>query len=129
LPKGCRGAAHARGISCDWRSFLRACGTIYRFLSPWPGIRTRSVSEIHKLLKTNPTLRIALEGHTDNAGTKAGNQALSAQRATSVKQAVVDKGIAADRIQALGYGQDRPVAENGTDDGRAKNRRVELRKL
>lgn len=86
------------------------------------------VGELHKMLQDNPALKIVIEGHTDNIGAAASNKTLSDQRAAAVKTALVKKGIAADRIRTAGYGQEKPVADNSTEDGRAKNRRVEIRK-
>lgn len=86
------------------------------------------IDELHKMLTGNPTLKIVVEGHTDNVGNAASNKILSEQRATSVKTALVSKGISGDRIQTAGFGQDKPIADNTTDDGKAKNRRVEIRK-
>lgn len=86
------------------------------------------IDELYTMLKDNPTLKITIEGHTDNVGNSASNKTLSEQRAASVKTALVNKGIAADRIKTTGYGQDKPVADNSTEDGKAKNRRVEIKK-
>jgi OOP family OmpA-OmpF porin len=85
-----------------------------------------TVAEIVTLLKGAPTLRIAIEGHTDNVGQAAANKALSEKRAQSVMAAVVAGGIDAKRLSAAGVGQERPVADNRSEEGRAKNRRVEL---
>lgn len=85
-----------------------------------------AVAEIGKLLQASPTLKLAVEGHTDNAGTPAHNQTLSEARAREVVRLIAGQGIAADRLQATGFGQSRPLADNATEDGRAKNRRVEL---
>lgn len=90
---------------------------------------TKIVDEIYTMLKENPTIKISIEGHTDNAGNKTANQTLSQQRAASVKQALIDKGIAANRITATGFGQEKPIADNESEDGKARNRRVEIRKL
>lgn len=84
------------------------------------------MAEIVKLLQASPTLRLAVEGHTDNAGTPAHNQALSEARAREVVRTITTQNIAADRLQAAGFGQSRPLASNATEEGRAKNRRVEL---
>jgi len=70
--------------------------------------------------------RIRIEGHTDNVGTAAANQKLSGSRARAVMAAVIQAGIDKSRLSAKGLGQTVPIADNRTDDGRAKNRRVEL---
>lgn len=86
-----------------------------------------AVGEVAKLLKGDPNLKLFVVGHTDNAGTVDGNQKLSQDRAQSVMNALVkDHGIAAARLRAAGCGQVAPVASNDTEEGRAKNRRVEL---
>jgi len=85
-----------------------------------------SVDQIAALLKMLPALKVSIEGHTDNVGTPESNQKLSEERAKSVMTAVVAKGIAADRMVAVGHGQDRPVADNRKEEGRALNRRVEV---
>ena len=84
------------------------------------------LAQVAKLLQDNPTLKLTVEGHTDNAGTPAHNQMLSEGRANAVVGALMAQGIGADRLQAKGFGQTKPIADNGNEDGRAKNRRVEL---
>ncbi|MBD3767215.1 MAG: OmpA family protein [Gammaproteobacteria bacterium] len=69
---------------------------------------------------------VIVEGHTDNIGTAAYNQQLSIKRANAVRDALIKNGVPADKIQAKGYGFDKPVASNKTKDGRAQNRRVEI---
>lgn len=86
------------------------------------------IEELYKMLSSNPTLKIIIEGHTDNVGNSASNKSLSEQRATSVQNSLVNKGISVDQIKTLGFGQDKPVADNSTEDGKAKNRRVEIKK-
>lgn len=88
-----------------------------------------TVEQIVSLLKGNPALKISIEGHTDNVGQAASNKTLSENRARSVKDAVAAAGIAANRLKSVGWGQERPVADNRTEEGRAKNRRVELVKF
>jgi outer membrane protein OmpA-like peptidoglycan-associated protein len=84
------------------------------------------LDEIGKLLKQNPDLRISIEGHTDNTGDAAHNRELSTSRARSVLGALVGFGIDPARLQSKGFGPDRPIADNATEEGRARNRRVEL---
>ena len=84
------------------------------------------VDQIIEMLKANPTIKISIEGHTDNIGTPATNKTLSENRAKSVLNAIAGKGIEKKRLTALGWGQEKPVADNRTEDGRAKNRRVEI---
>ncbi|EDP95316.1 OmpA family protein [Kordia algicida OT-1] len=87
------------------------------------------ISEITKMLKTNPNLKISIEGHTDNAGDESYNMKLSKNRAKSVLMALVDEGIDESRLKSDGFGQTKPIGDNTTDKGKAKNRRVELRKI
>jgi OOP family OmpA-OmpF porin len=87
------------------------------------------IDEMVKLLKNNPSLNLTVEGHTDNIGTPDYNRRLSDARAKSVVAALTARGIEARRLKAVGYGQDKPIADNRTDAGRAKNRRVELVKM
>ena len=87
------------------------------------------ISEISKMLKTNTDLKISIEGHTDNVGDEESNIKLSKNRAKSVLMALVDEGIEESRLKSEGFGQTKPVGDNTTDEGKAKNRRVELRKI
>ncbi len=84
------------------------------------------IGEINKMLAGEPPLRLSIQGHTDNTGTAAHNKELSAARARSVLGALVGLGIDPSRLESKGLGQDQPIASNGTEDGRARNRRVEL---
>ncbi len=86
------------------------------------------VNELYQMLKENTDLKIIVEGHTDNVGNSASNKSLSEQRSSSVKSALIAKGASADRIKSIGYGQDKPIADNGTEEGKAKNRRVVIKK-
>ena len=78
-------------------------------------------------LKDNPKIRVELAGHTDNVGARDYNKRLSDDRAKSVMEYLVQKGIPASRLSARGYGMDEPVDTNDTEEGRAQNRRVEFR--
>ena len=87
----------------------------------------QAIGEIAKLLKADPGLKIFLVGHTDNQGGIESNIKLSQDRSEAVLQALVrDHGIAATRLRSFGCGLFSPVASNETEDGRSKNRRVEL---
>jgi outer membrane protein OmpA-like peptidoglycan-associated protein len=89
-----------------------------------------AIDEIAKLLTNNPALKVGIVGHTDMVGDATGNMKLSQARAQAVITALVSKhGIAASRLIAFGAGPWAPVASNDTDEGRAKNRRVELVKI
>jgi outer membrane protein OmpA-like peptidoglycan-associated protein len=78
-------------------------------------------------LRQNPGITIEIAGHTDSLGSDQYNQNLSQERANAVLQYMVTGGADSTRLQAVGYGEVQPVADNGTDEGRARNRRVEMR--
>jgi outer membrane protein OmpA-like peptidoglycan-associated protein len=84
------------------------------------------LDQVAAALKAAPTLKIEVGGHTDNVGQAKANQHLSEERAKSVMAALVARGIPAKQLTAKGYGHTSPVADNRTEEGRAKNRRVEL---
>jgi outer membrane protein OmpA-like peptidoglycan-associated protein/tetratricopeptide (TPR) repeat protein len=85
------------------------------------------LDKIVQLLNDNPTLKIEISGHTDNVGKPSDNLSLSNNRAKSVVSYLIGKGIASQRVVAKGYGETKPVAENTTEEGKAKNRRTELK--
>lgn len=87
------------------------------------------LGEIVALLKKDTALKLSVEGHTDNVGAKAANLELSKKRAERVVRFLVDKGIEGKRLKAAGKGDSAPVADNRSEGGRAKNRRVELVKF
>lgn len=87
------------------------------------------VNEIDKLLKSDPKLKLSIQGYTDNTGSAEHNKALSQQRAETVYNNLVSTGIAKDRINAKGFGADKSLAPNDSEENKAKNRRVELVKL
>ena len=84
------------------------------------------LAEVVKLLVADPALKLTIEGHTDDAGTPPHNQTLSQGRANAVMGMLIAQGIDPARLAAKGLGQTRPIADNGAEEGRAKNRRVEL---
>jgi outer membrane protein OmpA-like peptidoglycan-associated protein len=77
-------------------------------------------------LQTEPDKKIRVEGHTDSSGDAEANLELSEKRAQAVREALVGLGVAADRVTALGMGEDFPIASNEDEDGRAQNRRVDV---
>ena len=85
-----------------------------------------SLEEVVDLLQTEPDKKIRVEGHTDSSGDADANLLLSEQRAQAVLEALVSLGVASDRISALGMGEDFPIASNEDEDGRARNRRVDV---
>jgi outer membrane protein OmpA-like peptidoglycan-associated protein len=110
-----------RGINFDFNKY-----NIKREFAP-------VLDEAAQILKDNPSVKVTVEGHTDAIGSDAYNQRLSERRANAVRSYLVSRGVAADRLDAVGYGESRPVAPNktpnGKDDpeGRAMNRRAELK--
>jgi OmpA-OmpF porin, OOP family len=86
----------------------------------------QSVSDLTAILKAYPNAHVTLTGHTDNTGDVDANQRLSVDRANAVKAMLVSGGVPSDRISTAGYGQSRPIAANDTDEGRTRNRRIEL---
>ena len=89
----------------------------------------KMLGEIVKLMKDHTDWRFEVQGHTDNVGAKGANLTLSEQRAKTVVEWLTKNGVAAARLVAKGYGDTAPLMDNATDEGRAKNRRVELKKL
>jgi OOP family OmpA-OmpF porin len=88
------------------------------------------MDRIAGILNNNPTMTLQLEGHTCSIGTEAYNQGLSERRANAIKNAIVERnGIAPERINAVGFGETKPIATNDTEEGRKLNRRVELKPI
>ncbi|SDQ11987.1 OmpA family protein [Flagellimonas zhangzhouensis] len=87
---------------------------------------TSVMVDIIQILNEYPTSKFTVEGHTDSVGSEKLNQELSEKRANSVRDFLIDKGIGADRLSAIGYGEAKPIATNNTRAGRAENRRVEI---
>jgi outer membrane protein OmpA-like peptidoglycan-associated protein len=85
------------------------------------------LDDIVYVLETNPQIELVrIEGHTDSRGREQMNLDLSRRRAARVKQYILDKGVAERRLESEGYGPAQPIADNATEAGRAKNRRVEF---
>jgi len=104
---------------------------VYGILFDLDSAKIRSESrpvldEVLGVLQGEPGWKVTIEGHTDSTGSDSHNQELSQQRAESVKAYLVAGGIAAERLQTMGLGESKPVADNATELGRAQNRRVEL---
>ena len=85
------------------------------------------LNRVVEMMNTNPGLKIEIGGHTDDIGTDESNKVLSQNRASAVKNYLCLRGISGDRITAIGYGEQLPVSDNSTENGRALNRRVELK--
>ncbi|MEM7417267.1 MAG: OmpA family protein [Gemmatimonadota bacterium] len=89
----------------------------------------RILDGIASALVANPEIRVRVSGHTDSIGERAYNISLSQSRAESVASYLSSRGVASERMEAQGFGPDQPVATNGTSEGRAQNRRVELERI
>jgi outer membrane protein OmpA-like peptidoglycan-associated protein len=88
--------------------------------------QAKAVAEVARLLKDNPGLKLTVEGHTDDVGPRAANDKLARDRAAAVVDALAAAGIPRDRLKSAGPGPAKPIADNATSEGRARNRRVEL---
>jgi len=87
------------------------------------------LDEVAASLLAQSDVRVEIGGHTDNTGSRATNARLSLERAQAVKAYLAQKGVAPGRMEVRGYGPDKPIATNATAEGRARNRRVELRRI
>ncbi len=86
----------------------------------------KEIEKVAAVMKAFPNVAIRVEGNTDNKGEAGANKALSAARAASVKSTLASMGTAVERVEAAGFGADKPIASNDTREGRAKNRRVDV---
>ncbi|GAA4094347.1 hypothetical protein GCM10022392_16320 [Mucilaginibacter panaciglaebae] len=94
-------------------------------------LKTESYPRLDKAaaeMKKDPTVKFVLNGHASAEGTDAHNMALSVERANSVKTYLVNSGVSGDNLIVKGYGDKKPIADNNTEPGRARNRRVEIKK-
>jgi outer membrane protein OmpA-like peptidoglycan-associated protein len=87
----------------------------------------KALNDLVEVLKLKSNMFIEIQGHTDNVGTEESNLKLSQDRANAVKNYLVNKGIVNDRITSIGYGQSIPIADNSSEEGKAKNRRTSLK--
>ncbi len=122
--KGCPEvtAAVLESVSVDAKSIYFNTGKS-TFRSEDVPVKIESIST---LLKQYPTAKFSIEGHTDSDGSDAFNQKLSQERADVVKNALIERGMKAENLSAVGYGESKPVASNKTAAGKAKNRRTEV---
>ncbi|MBE2985852.1 MULTISPECIES: OmpA family protein [Campylobacter] len=111
---------------CEKVIVLRDLGVNFAFdsyaVSPTYAAEIKKVADF---MAENPDYKVVLAGHTDSVGKEAYNQKLSEKRANAVAKTLEGYGVSADKISTLGYGELRPIADNGTKEGRAQNRRVE----
>ncbi len=124
------------GLQAEMRHALDTLGTydVYGLLFDFDSAKLRPetaqlIREIAIMFQQNPNWQIEIAGHTDSIGGADHNMRLSQRRAASVKQALIDNGVAASRLQSVGHGMSKPKADNSTLAGRAINRRVEFRRL
>jgi len=89
-------------------------------------LNAEEVGDALKFIKENETVKIQISGHTDNQGSEVYNQKLSLERAQTVYRYLVDNGVDSSRLSFKGYGKERPIAPNDTEENRAKNRRTEI---
>ncbi|HEX4896199.1 MAG TPA: OmpA family protein [Solimonas sp.] len=90
-------------------------------------ILDNAAKTVNGLTEKFPSLKVDISGHADATGTDGYNQALSERRANAVKQYLIRKGVEAGRVSTYAYGESKPVATNDTEEGRAQNRRAEIR--
>ena len=84
------------------------------------------ITQVTELLRTNPGMKISIEGHSDNSGSAGANQKLSEDRAAALVKQLIEQGIDKDRLLSKGWCGTKPIADNTTDEGKARNRRVEI---
>jgi OmpA-OmpF porin, OOP family len=93
------------------------------------GTTSAELDEVLFVAQTCPAVRFGVDGHTDSRARDAYNQTLSEARAASVRAWMIERGLSGDRFETAGYGETKPIADNNTDEGKALNRRIEIRAL
>lgn len=130
-PRESRGddAAAARAEDCNRQVAAQLGSSKVQFGLASPVIRSESAELLDALARTikDCALPVVIEGHTDTSGQAALNERLSVARAQAVREALVARGVAPDRMWAIGFGSKIPVADNTTPEGREKNRRIEVK--
>ncbi len=117
-------------VSEKSKQILQAAISGVQFETAKDVIKTDSykiLDDVVTVMKENPAYKLGIYGHTDNTGKEDENMVLSEKRAIAVKAYLVSKGVEVERLTAKGFGQTQPIADNGTAEGRAKNRRVEFK--
>ena len=82
---------------------------------------------MREILRNYPNAKFSIEGHTDSDGSNESNQKLSEDRANAVRNALIEKGVKPENLVAVGFGETKPIASNKTKEGKAQNRRTEVR--
>lgn len=123
--------AQAEAEACDQTMASLLATARIEFATNSAGIGVRSSALLDSIASAVGNCRgsLQIEGHTDNVGRAAANTALSLRRAEAVRTALIARGVSADRLVAEGFGATRPLASNRTENGRAQNRRIEIRTL
>lgn len=124
-------AADPAAAACDQSMATLLSGTRIEFETASADMGRGSARLLDSIAKAASACEgvLRVEGHTDGVGTDIRNTPLSLRRAEAVRAALITRGVAADRLIAEGFGDSRPIANNGTADGRARNRRIEIRSV
>lgn len=124
-------ATEAEAAACDSTMTTLLAGARIEFATGSAAIGVRSKALLDAIARAALACHgaLSIEGHTDNVGQAADNSALSRERAEAVRSALIARGVPAERLQAMGHGAARPLADNDTADGRARNRRIEIRSV